>query len=132
MEFLLPEREIYNDLQDLDIATLANLKKYWRVSMMTLLKRAEALEAITSRQKHYLRSQLTQAGYKHREPVELDVNGEEPSLLNEVIETHRKELGYSIEELCQILAINEDEMWAMYLRGYEVPSLKIVKDNIGA
>jgi Zn-dependent peptidase ImmA (M78 family) len=128
-EFLMPEREIYNDLQDLDIAKLANLKRYWKISMLDLLKRAEALEAMTARQRYYLQSKMTQVGYKRREPIELDVTGEESSLLYEIIEMHRNELGYSTEDLCQILAINENDLWSMYLKGHDVPALKLIKSS---
>lgn len=119
MELLLPELEIRPALDNLDFAQLATLKQYWKVSMATLLKRAREIEAVSDRQYYYLWSQMTRAGYKQREPAELDVQGEQPTLLNEMIELHRTELGYSIPELCTLLTLNEQEMRTEYLPRHE-------------
>src|SRR5437588_8946588 len=53
-EFLLPERDIRADLSNLDLAKLAILKRYWKVSMAAILHRAEEIGAITANQAPYL------------------------------------------------------------------------------
>lgn len=114
--FLMPERDIRHELHHLDLARLAVLKKYWRVSMASLLFRAKALGTITPNQARYLWVQMSQAGYRLREPVELDVDGEIPHLLHELIAVHLHELGYTTEDLHQILKLEPDEMVAEYLQ----------------
>jgi Zn-dependent peptidase ImmA (M78 family)/DNA-binding XRE family transcriptional regulator len=126
-EFLMPERDIMADLGDLKMAKLPELKRYWRVSMAAILKRAEDLRAITPNQARYLWVQMSKTGYRLREPIELDIKGERPSLINELIEAYREDLGYSMEDLCQMLALFEEELWSMYLRKYDQPPLRLVR-----
>jgi Zn-dependent peptidase ImmA (M78 family)/DNA-binding XRE family transcriptional regulator len=133
-EFLLPERDVIMDLRNLNLPKLVNLKRYWRVSMSALLKRSEELQAIKPNQARYLWSQMAKAGYKTREPIELDISGEQPHLLRELIEAHQKELGYSLDDLRILLPLNEDELWAYYLEdpSHPRPRLRLVKadDNL--
>ena len=128
-EFLMPERDIIVDLQNLNLPKLANLKRYWKVSMAALLKRAEELGTIQPNQARYLWAQMAKAGYKTREPAELDVTGEQPRLLRELVETHQKELGYSKEDLRMLLPLNDDELEKFYLHdpAQPRPRLRIVK-----
>jgi len=115
-EFLVPERSVHADFLDLDLPKLAVLKKYWRVSMAVLLKRAEDVGAITPNQTRYLWVQMAKAGYKTREPIELDVDGEVPLLLTELTDAHRQDLGFSPDDLGELLALNGDELVDLYLR----------------
>lgn len=114
-EFLMPERDIRHELQQVDLARLAVLKKYWRVSMAALLMRAKSLGTITDNQSRYLWSRMSQAGYRVREPVELDAADESPHLLQELIHAHTHDLGYSAEDLSSALRLELDEMKAEYL-----------------
>ncbi|SRR6266699_1419178 len=125
-EFLLPEREVRAGLEDLNLAKLAILKGYWRVSMAALLKRAEDLGIITPNRARYLWAQMAKAGYKTREPVELDIKGEVPKLLHELVETHLDDLGYNETELQELLALNKDEFKAQYLQDPSRPFLRII------
>jgi Zn-dependent peptidase ImmA (M78 family) len=128
-EFLLPERDIIADLMDLDLAKLANLKRYWKVSMAALLARAESLSTITPNQARYLWSQIAKAGYKTREPAELDVRGEEPRLIHELIETFQNELDYSKDDLQSILPLCDEELYSFYLQNdaHPKPLLRLVR-----
>jgi len=113
-EFLLPQREIHADLVDVNLPKLALLKRYWKVSMGALLYRASELNAITPNHTRYLWAQMSKAGYNTREPAELDVHGEQPTLLRELITAHLQELGYSPAELESVLALNEEEFRSLY------------------
>ncbi len=126
-EFLLPERDVRSDLTDLTLAKLAQLKLYWKTSMAALLKRAEDLGTITTYRARQLWSQMSTAGYKRHEPVELDPGGERPSLLKELIEAHRKELGYSTSDLGEMLALYEDEVESIYLQDGTRTKLKLLR-----
>ncbi len=89
--------------------------------MAALLTRAEELKTIKPNQARYLWSQMSKAGYKTREPIELDISGEQPRLLHELIEAHQNELGYTIEDLRMLLLLNDDELWKFYLRDPILP-----------
>jgi len=100
-EFLMPAREIRHQLRDLSLPKLASLKAFWKVSMAALLKRAGDLNTIGPRSKALLWTQMGRAGYRSIEPVTIPT--EEPSLLDEVITAHSKELGYSREEIGKLV-----------------------------
>jgi Zn-dependent peptidase ImmA (M78 family) len=118
-ELLMPAREIYSDLADsrLTLGRLADLKLKWKVSMAALLFRAKTLEVIKPRQYSYLWAQMSSAGYRIQEPYEDLMVDQEPSLEKELIAFHRRDLGYSIEELADLLDISELEI----VKRYDLP-----------
>ncbi len=126
-EFLLPEREVRLNLAAVDLAQLAVLKQYWKVSMAALLKRAEDLEIITPNRVRYLWAQMARLGYKTREPVELDIKGEEPKLVKEIIDAHLNELDYTMHDLLEILPLHENELKTYYWEESRRKHLKLVK-----
>ncbi len=85
---LMPAREIKKDLAHLTLAKLADLKRYWKVSMQALIMRAHDLGAITDRQKRSFYMRLSQLGYRKHEPVEIP--REEPTLVRRVIDFHQQ------------------------------------------
>lgn len=115
-EFLMPEREISPYFYDgVNLPKLANLKLFWKVSIAALLKRAEDIGSLTKNQARYLWTQLSSIGYRQREPIELDPAPEKPTLLAELIQTHRNDLGFTKEELGRLLALNAGELAKLYL-----------------
>lgn len=125
-EFLLPQRDIRPDLHDISLSRLAVLKQYWKASMAAILKRAQDLGAITASEARHLWVLMAKAGYKTREPVELDIQGETPRTLQELIEIHQEQLGYSLGDLAQTLALEEEEVLAAYLSHQPQRHLKLV------
>ena len=115
-EFLLPGKEIRAELSNLNLTKLARLKRYWKVSMAAILMRAQKLDTISSNHARYLWAQMAKAGYKTREPAELDVQGEQPHLLERLIAKYREELGYSINDLSEMLALKKEELRSLYLQ----------------
>lgn len=113
-EFLMPERDIKPDLRDISLQRLAVLKPHWRVAMSALLKRSSDLGTIGPSKAKALWVQLSSLGYRTREPVELDIKCEQPSLLMEALGIHRDALGYSLEEMGQLLNGLEDEIESIY------------------
>lgn len=115
-EFLMPARDIRPDLRDLTLLKLARLKPYWKVAMQAILQRAHDLGAITPNRWRSLWSQMTQLGYRTREPSEYDLPHEEPRLLRELVEVHVLDLGYSTGDLRELIPLNDLELWSTYLR----------------
>ena len=114
-EFLMPQRDVTPYLVDLSIEKLASLKPYWKVSMSALLKRAVDLKVITQRHGRTLWMQLSKAGYKIREPMELDIQSEPPTLLKEILRTYIDDMGYNMPELAKLFNLFENEFQNIYL-----------------
>lgn len=113
-EFLMPAKEIMPMLTGLILPKLAPLKQYWKTSMASLLYQAEHLGAITTRKARSLWMQMGKLGYRTHEPS-MNLLPEAPSLLLEILETHRSQLSYSTDQLSKLLAIHEHEFRAMYV-----------------
>jgi Zn-dependent peptidase ImmA (M78 family)/transcriptional regulator with XRE-family HTH domain len=70
-EFLMPRADIVGQLRDLTLAKLARLKGEWGVSMAALLRRARDLGQISESAYRRLSIDLSTAGFRTREPVEV-------------------------------------------------------------
>ncbi|MCY1018254.1 helix-turn-helix domain-containing protein [Pyxidicoccus sp. MSG2] len=114
-EFLMPALDIAPYLQGLDsLQKLTTLKPYWKVSLQALLKRAADLNFIPEGRSRYLWIQLTKAGYRIREPPELDFPHEQPTAISELFELHRDELNYSVEQLSKLLTMYPEDLQQEY------------------
>jgi Zn-dependent peptidase ImmA (M78 family)/transcriptional regulator with XRE-family HTH domain len=116
--FLMPAEDIRSQLDHVSMHSLAGLKGHWRVSMQALLKRAEDLGLITAGQARYHWIQMGRAGYRTREPAELDFPKEEPSTLQDLVDVHCDELGYTLGDLSQLLHWEPREV----VQNYQVKS----------
>lgn len=86
-EFLLPEQSIREELvAPITLASLVPLKKRWGVSLQALAMRAREIGTISDRQCRYLFEQMSQKGWRKREPESLDVNAERPRALRQMVE----------------------------------------------
>ena len=113
-EFLMPAAAIRPQLQTISLAKLAALKPHWKVAMAALLKRASDLGTIAPRQRNYLWMQMGAHGYRSEEPIALPP--EEPTLVRELIDIHRQELGYTEKQIADLLILHEREARSEYLR----------------
>lgn len=101
--FLMPRREIRPQLRDLTLDKLGHLKRVWRVSMAALLMRAKQLETITPVQEKTLWAAIGRNGWRKREPVQLDVFGENlGSLYSDLFGLYRNDLKYSENSLAEL------------------------------
>ncbi|MHB8673723.1 MAG: ImmA/IrrE family metallo-endopeptidase [Candidatus Limnocylindrales bacterium] len=113
-EFLMPEREIRLQFEDLTLDRLIALKLHWKVSMQALLKRAEALNRVSPGKARYLWSQIARAGYRTREPAEADIPPEDPRQLREILRIYREFLAYTPDQIAHLLTIHPDEFERVY------------------
>jgi Zn-dependent peptidase ImmA (M78 family)/transcriptional regulator with XRE-family HTH domain len=112
-EILMPEESIKPHLMEITLPKLAALKQHWRVSMNALLKRACDLGTITERTKNYLWFKMGSLGYKTVEPG--PIAPEQPKILDEMIEIHTKELGYSVQDLARLMVAPEEAIRNRYI-----------------
>lgn len=86
-EFLMPESAMREELTSpVTLASLADLKPRWGVSIQALIRRAYGLEIITERQYKYLFQQLTKRGWRKQEPSALAVPVERPRAFRQMAE----------------------------------------------
>jgi Zn-dependent peptidase ImmA (M78 family)/transcriptional regulator with XRE-family HTH domain len=86
-EFLLPEQSIREELvSPITLTGLVPLKARWGVSLQALAMRAREMGMLSERQCRYLFEQMSQKGWRKREPKNLDVHVERPRALRQMAE----------------------------------------------
>jgi len=123
-ELLMPREDISSNLNSISLKKLASLKPYWKVSMSSLLMRAFALGKISERNYRYLWMKMGKAGYRTKEPAELEIPIEEPTLFRDILSSHLNELNYSTSDLSSLLDMKEHELRSKYLG--KAPKLSLV------
>ena len=78
--FLLPAEELRSQLRRFDLAHIANLKAYWKVSMGAIAMRAAGLNLISAHQNKVFWMQMGNFGYRKNEPNELAAHTPEAQL----------------------------------------------------
>lgn len=106
-QFLMPCEEIEPMLIGVNMYDLVALKKKWKVSMKALLYRAKSLMTITEKNYRNLQIFYSKKGFNHGEPFPLAY--EAPTLLTETINLYKSELGYSENELMELMCISRGE-----------------------
>ena len=110
--FLLPAQEVRAQLRTFDLRQLANMKGYWKVSMAAIAVRADRLKLITEHQKKMFWMEMSRIQYRKREPNEPPA--ERATLLRRMIEFHRRSLGYSAQEMAELLDLTYGEYERIY------------------
>jgi Zn-dependent peptidase ImmA (M78 family) len=111
---LMPAAEIGPELRDLTIDKAAYMKPVWRVSMASLIYRAARLERIDRYKAEYLWRQMSSRGFRTREPHILDFEPEHTSVMDALVTHTVGEMGYSPDDLVQLLHLNYAELARMY------------------
>jgi len=121
-ELLAPIKELRSDLIGgrITLERLVQLKKYWRVSVASLLYRAGRAGLVTKNQSSYLWRQISSRGWRKREPDETQFPHELSQLYSEIISLHENGLGYSADELGRMLHLTVNEVRHLY--GVAIPS----------
>jgi Zn-dependent peptidase ImmA (M78 family)/DNA-binding XRE family transcriptional regulator len=130
-EFMMPEKEIKSQLEDLNLEKLGQLKMFWKISMGALIKRAQTAGVVNESQYYHLWKLMGKEGYKKREPEALDFPKERPTLLTEMIDAFLIELGYTHETLAAELDLTVEEFRRKYLSSDENTWLKVSKRHSG-
>lgn len=102
-ELLLPAHEVARPLAGLDLKTAARLKPYWKVSMQSLILRAEHLEQIPRTRSRSLHAYMNKKGYLPNEPQMFE--RELPQVVTEMFEVHRREHDYTLDELVAVMGM---------------------------
>ena len=102
---------------------MLKIKKFWKVSIKALIKRAFDLKMITDHQYKILSIQYNKA-FKTGEPG--DVPLETPSRLKAAVRYHLDHLGYTVADLAKLLCFREEDVSRVYVGR---PRLSIVNSS---
>ncbi|MEX2288244.1 MAG: XRE family transcriptional regulator [Planctomycetaceae bacterium] len=109
-EFLTPAAEIGTSLKTLTIDRAAQLKRQWLVSMAAVIKRAADLERISQRHARTLYMQMSQNGWRMKEPIE--VKQEAPTVLQDMIRVHLEDHSMSVDKLSDTVFLRDRKEFA--------------------
>ena len=118
---LMPAQDIrqYFVGRRIDIPLLAAMKPEWRVAMQAILMRAKSLQLIERNQEEYLWKLISMRRWRTREPVELDFEIEQPSVMPSLFKVYRSTLDYTVEEASQLFHLHKSDLEDLY--GAELP-----------
>jgi Zn-dependent peptidase ImmA (M78 family)/transcriptional regulator with XRE-family HTH domain len=111
-EFLMPAAEIRPYLKDARISNFARIKKFWKVSVKALIRRAHDLKMITDHQYKILNIQYNKV-FKAGEPEEFQ--HETPKRLSYIVRYHLEKLGYTLADMARLLCFREEDVSRVYL-----------------
>ena len=123
-EFLMPEIEIRKDLTYITYSKLSPLKEYWMTSKSSLIYRAYQLGCIGEEKYKNLLIELSRQGERRNERVEVEFQN--PKLLNRIIEFFKSDLSYTTTELCDYLSLSLNDFQDFFVPSSEI-KLKIVR-----
>jgi Zn-dependent peptidase ImmA (M78 family)/transcriptional regulator with XRE-family HTH domain len=114
-EFLIPEMDLRKQiLTGLTLHGLADLKRYWKVSMQAILYKAHSSKIITDYNHKNLLFETIKLKIKSKEPAELDPEIENPGLLKALIKLHLNDLEFSVNELATLMGFLPEEFMKKY------------------
>jgi Zn-dependent peptidase ImmA (M78 family)/DNA-binding XRE family transcriptional regulator len=113
-EFLMPEKDIKDDLTEITFGRLGELKRKWKVSMISLLHRSEDIGLTTENQKRYILQQFNQHGIKRREPPELDVPVEQYKLVRDLITKYKTKQKLNVKQIAEFFNLEQNDFLERY------------------
>jgi Zn-dependent peptidase ImmA (M78 family)/DNA-binding XRE family transcriptional regulator len=114
-ELLMPATAILPFFVDgVTLQRLAEGKRHWKVSMISLLYRADDLGLITANQKRYLLQQFNQLRIRRTEPPELEVDAEACTRLRGMVYLYLQQYDLGILECCSHLCIEPGDFLHYY------------------
>src|SRR5690606_18374795 len=99
---------------DVAVNLLAALKQKWKVSMISLLYRADDLGFLSDYQKRTLIQRFNELQIRRREPLELDVPIEKPRLVKQWLAKLKSTRKLSAPDLASKLHLHNDEFIELY------------------
>jgi len=122
-EFLAPAALFSHDVRRLTFDRLPNLKTYWRLSMKAVIKRAQSIGGIDQQTAVKLYKQHSARGYNTAEPYA--IRPEPPTLVQQAVDVHLTEHGYTASELAQAIRMSRTELFRDLL-GQAVPGDNVI------
>jgi Zn-dependent peptidase ImmA (M78 family)/transcriptional regulator with XRE-family HTH domain len=114
-EMLMPTAAIHSFFSEgVSLQRLAEGKRYFKVSMISLLYRTDDLGLISANQKRYLLQQFNQLRIRRVEPPELEVDPEACTRLRGMLYQYLQQYDLGLLECCQHLCITPADLLHYY------------------
>lgn len=113
-EFLMPADDICSDFHSNDLSHYFSLKRYWKVSIQSLLYKASSLELISKQEYQKFCIIISKKGWKKNEPSPLSI--EVPNLAKTLIQHIMKATGISADEIAHIIGSSKDDFLRNFLQ----------------
>lgn len=115
-ELLAPFKDVRSDLigGKITLERLVRLKKYWKVSVASILYKISKGGMITKNQSDYLWRQISARGWRKREPDETQFDVESPKLFPRIVTLHESDLGFSVSEFSRLLHFGASDIRELY------------------
>lgn len=115
-ELLAPIEDLRRDFigGKINLERLVRLKRYWKVSVASLIYRARKYEYLLQHQAEYLWRQTSALGWRKREPDETQFEPETTKLYDYIITLHEKDLGYSLSDMSAMLHMSTNDIRGWY------------------
>lgn len=123
-ELLMPASQIRNSLRSLTFEKLGDLKRYWMVSMRSLVRRAHDLDLMNQRQYRNFQINFSRKGILRSEPIQ--ISEEKPSILNQILSIYINELEYSLSDIARVVRLNNKEFVERFVEKKET-KLKVIR-----
>lgn len=111
-ELLVPLADVEDQLLKLTVQRLADLKRYWKISMAAFIYKAKFHNLISKNQYDYIWKQMVGAGYRVTEPVV--TQREKATMFQEILNTYLTDFKYSKSQLSTIIQFNENKIDEWY------------------
>jgi Zn-dependent peptidase ImmA (M78 family)/plasmid maintenance system antidote protein VapI len=115
-EFMMPEQEIRASFFPMNVEKLVHLKIKWRVSMQWILRWGNKLGVIKDSYYRVLMMKISQHGWRKVEPYDSEWTLEKPTLLDDIIDFHRRDLEYSVNDFIRSIFPNVRTFEREYLK----------------
>lgn len=115
-ELLAPMVELRSDLIGgrITLDRLVRLKKFWRVSVASIIYRASKHGLLSANQSSYLWRQISAKGWKKKEPDETQFDYESSQLFTHILSLHEKDLGYDAADFGRMLHLSANDVRVLY------------------
>lgn len=105
-EFLMPKEAIRNQLYNLKLSDLGQLKTYWLTSMRSMIYKAYELGCIDQNRYKFFNIEFSRLGYNKKEPI--DVSIDRPTAFKNAYYLFKNELNYSKDDFSKYLNLPID------------------------
>ncbi len=131
-EFLAPIDDLRRDFigGKVTLERLVRLKRYWRVSVASLIYRAAKNDYLLRHQAEYLWRKTSSLGWRTGEPDETQFEKEATNLYDHIVSLHENEMRYSATDVGNMLHLSVNDVHLLYgfhNRGGSRPKLSVVK-----
>lgn len=121
-EFLIPTQMAKRHLSNVKLGQLPDLKRYWLVSMASILEKAKRTNVITEAKYKSMRIEFSRYHWNKKEPYEVNIDN--PTLFGQSYKLVSETLGYSMDMISEDTGLPRDVLIKIFGTSAKIISLK--------